>query len=53
MSCRRAISWSRCAAIVLKGAGTARRSGTQLVALAVFAIVVLGLASLRLKREWS
>jgi ABC-2 type transport system permease protein len=39
-------------AIVLKGAGLAA-FWEQLVWLAVFSIVALGLASLRLKREWS
>ena len=39
-------------AIVLKGAGLAA-FWEQLVFLAVFATVALGLASLRLKREWA
>lgn len=39
-------------AIVLKGAG-AGAFWEQLVALAIFAAVALGLASLRLRREWS
>jgi hypothetical protein len=39
-------------AIVLKGAGLAA-FWEEMAALAVFATVTLGLASLRLKREWS
>jgi ABC-2 type transport system permease protein len=38
--------------IVLKGAGAAAY-GLELIALAAFAAVVLGLASIRLRRQWS
>jgi ABC-2 type transport system permease protein len=38
--------------IVLKGAGLAAY-GTDLLALAVFAFVVLTLASIRLRRQWA
>jgi ABC-2 type transport system permease protein len=39
-------------AIVLKGAGLDVIAG-QLVALVIFATVVIGFASLRLRREWA
>jgi ABC-2 type transport system permease protein len=39
-------------AIVLKGAGL-EAFWEQLIWLGVFSVVVLGLASLRLRREWS
>ncbi len=38
--------------VVLKGAGLATY-GVELLALTVFAVVVLGLASVRLRRQWS
>ncbi len=39
-------------AIVLKGAGL-EAFWEQIVALGIFAVVALGLAALRLRREWS
>jgi ABC-2 type transport system permease protein len=39
-------------AIVLKGVGFSVVAG-QLAALAIFAAVVIGLASLRLRKEWA
>ena len=53
-SCRRATSWWRCAASLLKGVALCGLFWRELAALAVFAaLVMLALASVRLaRRQW-
>ena len=50
-SCRPGTSWSRCAGIVLKGVGVRRRWRRSSPRSALYAFIVLALASIRLAKE--